>query len=167
MGIFRRKNRRSFFDMSELAVIGTRRAIKELADGTIRCQVDIDPAHRKQFFDSFSEIDMPVALAPLNPAALSPAPVEPPKPESERLKPGPLCMLAVQWCKDRKFQLWLSDRWGDYPGGTDEQNTAIRLKCVLEIQSRRELDTNEQAANRFQTLIRLPYMKYQQTGVIE
>lgn len=49
------------------AVSGTRRAIKELVDGTIRVQVDIDPRFRKKFFELFPEIDSPVALAPLTP----------------------------------------------------------------------------------------------------
>ncbi len=153
--------------MSELAVIGTRRAIKELVDGTIRVQVDIDPAHRKQFFDSFGEIDMPVALAPLNPAALSPAPVEPPKPESERVKPGPLCMLAVQWCRDEAFQDWIVKRYGPRNAMPSELMAKEIMKSRLNIKSRKELDTDLEAQNLFQQIIRLPYMMYQQTGVIE
>lgn len=51
------------------AVVGTRRAMKELADGTIRVQVDIDPPHRKAFLELFSDIDMPVVMARFNPAA--------------------------------------------------------------------------------------------------
>jgi len=58
--------------MTITAVSGTRRAIKELVDGTIRVQVDIDPRFRKQFFDLFPEIDMAVALAPLDPKAATP-----------------------------------------------------------------------------------------------
>ena len=57
------------------AVSGTRRAIKELVDGTIRVQVDIDPRFRRQFFDLFPDIDTAVALAPLSPqAAAAPSP---------------------------------------------------------------------------------------------
>lgn len=48
-------------------VSGTRRAMKELVDGTIRVQIDIDPQHRKDFLRLFGEIDMPVAIAPLAP----------------------------------------------------------------------------------------------------
>jgi hypothetical protein len=52
--------------VSDIQVIsGTRRAIKEMADGTIRVQVDIDPACRAAFWALFPSIDMPVALAPL------------------------------------------------------------------------------------------------------
>ena len=55
-----------------VAVSGTRRAIKELVDGTIRVMVDIDPRFRKQFFELFPEIDAAVALAPLSPKAAIP-----------------------------------------------------------------------------------------------
>jgi hypothetical protein len=52
--------------VSEIQVIsGTRRAIKEMADGTIRVQIDIDPACRSAFWSLFPSIDMPVAIAPL------------------------------------------------------------------------------------------------------
>jgi hypothetical protein len=52
--------------MSDIQVIsGTRRAIKEMADGTIRVQIDIDPACRSAFWSLFPSIDMPVAIAPL------------------------------------------------------------------------------------------------------
>ena len=47
------------------AVAGTRRSMKELVDGTIRVQIDIDPPHRAAFLRLFPEIDMAVALAPL------------------------------------------------------------------------------------------------------
>lgn len=47
------------------AISGTRRAMKEMSDGTLRVQIDIDPRFRAQFFEMFGQIDMPVALAPL------------------------------------------------------------------------------------------------------
>lgn len=58
--------------MSMDAVAGTRRAMKELVDGTIRVQIDIDPPHRAAFLRLFPEIDMAVALAPL--VTINPAP---------------------------------------------------------------------------------------------
>src|SRR3546814_11444531 len=47
------------------AISGTRRAMKEMADGTIRVQIDIDPSCRSDFLSPFPNIDMPVALASL------------------------------------------------------------------------------------------------------
>lgn len=52
--------------MSDVQIIsGTRRAMKEMADGTLRVQIDIDPKFRAAFFAAFGQIDMPVAIAPL------------------------------------------------------------------------------------------------------
>ena len=64
------------------AVSGVRRSMRELVDGTIRVQIDIDPQFRDLFLKLFSQIDIPIALAPL---ALDRAeitdPDEAPKPE--------------------------------------------------------------------------------------
>lgn len=49
------------------AVCGTRRAFKEMSDGTIRVSVDIDPDFRDAFLKLFTQIDMRVAIAPLLP----------------------------------------------------------------------------------------------------
>ena len=51
--------------MSTAAVSGTRRAMKEMADGTLRVQIDIDPPQKKAFLELFPNIDMAVGLAPL------------------------------------------------------------------------------------------------------
>lgn len=67
------------------AVCGVRRGARELVDGTIRVQIDIDPANRKAFFDLFAEIDMAVALAPLDLSAVRPpSRTEQDKPAHER-----------------------------------------------------------------------------------
>lgn len=69
--------------MSEIQVIsGTRRAMKEMADGTLRVQIDIDPRFRAAFFAAFGQIDMPVAIAPLV------ADFERRAPESEKAEDG-------------------------------------------------------------------------------
>ena len=47
------------------AIQGTRRTAKEMADGTLRVQIDVEPRDKKAFHALFPEIDMPVAIAPL------------------------------------------------------------------------------------------------------
>jgi hypothetical protein len=47
------------------AISCTRRQIKEMADGTIRVSIDIDPRFKSDFHRLFPNIDTPVALAPL------------------------------------------------------------------------------------------------------
>ncbi len=65
-------------ELMTAAVSGTRRSMKELVDGTIRVQIDIDPPQRADFLRLFPSIDMPVALAPLVPEAS----IEKPSPEA-------------------------------------------------------------------------------------
>jgi hypothetical protein len=48
-----------------LAIEGVRRQFKQLADGTLAVTIHIEPRHIEAFMRLFSEIDMPVALAPL------------------------------------------------------------------------------------------------------
>lgn len=104
-------------------------------------------------------------------------PVEPPRPaEPEKEKLGKNCSLAVRWCDDVQFQSWLFRKYNvseqvevhKFMG----QPTNIYAKAIVcklcGIKTRKDLDPDDtEAANRFQTLIRLPYMKYQTTGVIE
>ncbi|WP_292992566.1 hypothetical protein [Nitrosomonas sp.] len=68
-----------------IAVSGTRRSMKELVDGTIRVQIDIDPVYRELFFKLFGQIDMPVAIAPMviNSPILSPVHEEQRKPDKK------------------------------------------------------------------------------------
>ena len=49
------------------AISGTRKSAKELADGTLRVSIDIEPRDKAQFHALFPEIDMPIAIAPLVP----------------------------------------------------------------------------------------------------
>ena len=52
-----------------MAVSATRRQIRELVDGTLEVKLHIDPSQKRDFLDTFPDIDMPVALAPLVPVA--------------------------------------------------------------------------------------------------
>jgi hypothetical protein len=49
------------------AISGTRRQARELVDGTIEVKIHIDPRFKAEFHAMFPEIDMPVAIAPLQP----------------------------------------------------------------------------------------------------
>ena len=56
-----------------VAIAGVRRTARELVDGTIRVQVDIEPRFRAQFFKLFPEVDMHIALAPFSNATTTPS----------------------------------------------------------------------------------------------
>ncbi|UIY58124.1 hypothetical protein [Burkholderia cepacia] len=142
------------------AISGTRRAIKEMADGTIRVQIDIDPRFRSTFWALFPNIDMPVALAPLE------ANFEQQEPKQEAQKGGALAILAGRLCADERFHEFVENTYGrvwttTYPNEDIAQ--WMREQCGID--SRAELDHNEAAALRFHQVIRGPWQKYcQQKG---
>ena len=119
--------------------------MKELVDGTIRVQIDIDPRFKTQFHESFPNIDMPVAIAPLVENFET-------RQEEEKPKGGAMCKLAGIWCKDAEFQQWVE--------AENEEQAAqfVRWKCG--VKSRSEIDSNPEAANKFQQLVRIPYMNW-------
>lgn len=146
------------------AISGTRRQLKEMADGTLRVQIDIDPRFKKLFHELFPDIDTPVALAPLK------NDFDQPKEEKkEEPKGGPLARLAGMFCNDPNFSRWLNEqgRFSHHESLflRDGQivNPAMARADILEtckIQSRKELDSNPTAARIFHEQIRLPYSNW-------
>lgn len=141
--------------MNPLAISGTRRAMKELVDGTIRVQVDIDPECRAAFLTLFPEIDTRVALAPLrNEAKVAP------------VKGGELARTAGMLCADSQFQAWLEGyaNVDDLPTATEgidaSERAAITIRNVCGIDSRAELDHNTVAATIFHEVIYGPWAEY-------
>jgi hypothetical protein len=135
--------------MAARAISGTRRAFKELVDGTIRVQIDVDPDCRRDFLRIFPDIDTRVALAPIKPTA---------KAEADRPKGGELAKLAGILCDDPEFQGWLAQETETQINGAEDAATRVRFLCGVE--SRAELDHNAEAAQTFHHLIRLPWAAY-------
>lgn len=133
------------------AISATRRQYKEMADGTLRVQIDIDPQFKQRFLELFGQIDMPVALAPLK------ADFEKPK---EKPKGGPLSQEAAKMCDRETFQQFLLEKydhqWGwwmqSLKSPVDIAAACVRNICAVE--SRADLDHNREAANRFRDLMR-------------
>lgn len=134
------------------AISGTRRALKELVDGTVRVQIDIDPECRRDFFRMFPEIDTRVAIAPLKPEAKATEP-----------KGGELARLAGILCSDPDFQLWIEEQQSALPpniGGTEgAERAAVIVRHVCGVESRAALDHNREAAIRFHEQIRKPWVE--------
>jgi|SRR6185437_897860 len=133
-----------------IAIAGTRRKIQELVDGTLRVMIDIDPKFKKAFLENFPEIDMPCALVALNPEFEKwdqETRLQPEKP-----KGGPLCTLAARWCKDPAFQAWI--------GVDTEHEAANEIRNSCGIRSRSELDSNPNAAARFNLRFRNPFSDF-------
>lgn len=138
--------------MSDIQVIsGTRRSMREMADGTVRVQIDIDPRFRSLFFELFGTIDMPVALAPLV------ADFEQKEPVAEKPKGGALAKLAGMWANEPEFWEWMKsiDHYAEDAG---DAAAFMRAQCV--VQSRAELDNVPEAKTRFDMFIRGPYAKW-------
>lgn len=125
------------------AISGTRRQMKEMADGTIRVMIDIDPIHRRSFLEIFPAIDMPVALAPLV------ADFEHLQKEEEPAKGGALAKLAGMLCKNPEFI--------DFFNLDDEAEAENTVRIVCGIKSRAELDHNIDAASTFHREFRIPF----------
>ena len=84
--------------------------------------------------------------------------------EGDPSKIGPLCLLACRWCVDPVFQEWVgapppnkSDPLGH---GNSEADAKGFINGCCRIQSRKELDTNPEAAERFHKYVRIPYAAY-------
>lgn len=124
------------------AISGTRRAMKEMADGTIRVQVDIDPSCRSAFLQLFPNIDMPVALAPLTSDF---------EQNQQMPKGGELARLAGMLCQNEDFQDWCECE--------SAEAAAEWVREVCQVESRAELDHDPQAAHRFHSLVRIPFLE--------
>jgi hypothetical protein len=72
--------------------------------------------------------------------------------EDGRMKPGPLCMEAILLCQNPRFREWCAV-------DTEPQAREYLLE-VCGIDSRKELDTDRMAADRFVSRIRLPFMAW-------
>lgn len=82
---------------------------------------------------------------------------------STELKPrerlGDLAWRAVQWCKEPEFRAWLGVQ-GDFVNELTEDAASEVIKSWCNVDSRKDLDTNEDAKRLFNQLIRGPYQKH-------
>lgn len=74
---------------------------------------------------------------------------------------GDLCWRAVQWCKEPEFWAFLKQTICN-PGSEISNETDARyvVQAVCCVESRKELDTNPEAARKFNQLIRGPYQRH-------
>ncbi len=132
--------------------------VATMADGTLRITCDIEPGNAQAAFALFGAPGTPMALAALKVghAAVT-------EPAAEKPKGGALAKLAGMWCADPVFQDWLAEQeWAaTWPyGKTPTETAANGIRAICGIESRVELDNNPAAEERFQRLIRGPYMKH-------
>lgn len=148
-----------------VAIEGVRRTMKELVDGTIRVQIDIEPRFKGDFHRLFPSIDMPVALAPLNVHQNVPHGTHQ-KTSSESKASAPrLSQYAALLCQSGTFQRWLVEQ-GFLPHTLmpeteiAQELSARWVRNVCKIDSRSELDTSRPAAQLFHDEVRKPYNEW-------
>jgi hypothetical protein len=78
--------------------------------------------------------------------------------ENGKIKPGPLCMEAIQLCQHPAFRDWVQQQPGFDSAPVDEAAAKEFILYECGIHSRKELDTDRQAALRFIDRVRVPFM---------
>jgi hypothetical protein len=142
-------------------------------DGTIVLSVEISPIHAKEALELFGMPGTSIALAALKDghAAVSDKRTGdnldviqgrhfvvgiPELPISDKPGQGPLCKWLVLRCKEPQFWEWMMGS----PNGLNEQSATNRVKDILGIESRKELDGDQHLEDKFHKLIRIPYSKW-------
>jgi hypothetical protein len=148
--------------MSDGLIQATSRTVKTMADGTLRLTIDIEPNDAQSAFMLFGQPGAPVVLARLTQeaaqASMRQQAVEP------EMKGGELARMAGVFCKDSKFWDWLEQSHGKHIIDNHEEEIARAFICeVCLIESRKELDHNHYAAERFHMEIRRPYLEWKRT----
>ena len=144
--------------MTDSAVMGSTGTIKTLADGTFRVQIDIEPRFAQLAFSLFGSPGTPIALARItNEAAVE---HDRKQQEPEKPKGGPLAKLAGMWCNDPDFWRWINRERSPSKQVETAEGAAQWLRWYCGIDSRAELDGNEEAAIHFRQHVRQPFMQW-------
>lgn len=147
--------------MGAEAIMGTFVNIKTMADGTPRLVLDLQCG--------LSEVaamglipGVPFAIARISKeAAGRPAVAPVSQPESPKDRPGHLCIMACTFCADKTFWKWMERHFNADCESEDQAADLIYDLC--EITSRKQLDTDPNAAERFHNVIRRPFVAWRET----
>lgn len=130
-------------------------SLKTMADGTLRISFDIEPIHAQDAFKLFANPGTPAAIAALQ---VGYAAVVEPLEEPAKEPIGPLCKLAVQWCRDPMFWEYLTNKCNR---NTNSETLARINVCeICNVFTRKALDTDAKAIEKFHKQIRVPYQIY-------
>ena len=125
--------------------------LKSMADGSLQITAEVEPRNAVAAFMLFAAPGTPMALAALQCAKAEPAP-----------KGGERAKWCAIRCHEPEFQRWIQERhlkeWEAAPGDTPATWAASVIRAVCCVESRAELDNDAAAAERFDRLIRRPYM---------
>jgi hypothetical protein len=143
---------------------GSSVSVKTMSDGTLRLSIDIEPRNAQAAFALFGAPGRAVALAALKDghakASAEPGEHAPEKKPREYL--GDLCYRAVQWCNDPEFQKWIAQRAGACTDIPSAEFAASIIKGYCGVKSRKDIDGNPDATEKFRRLVVGPWQKHQQ-----
>lgn len=143
--------------MSELIEAVSRR-VSTMADGTLRLTVDISPIHARDAFALFGMPDAPIVLARLTQqAAIKGAQQEVINAE---IKGGALSQWLALRCAEHQFWEFVSNKSYAAKHISSFAECDADVKLFLGIESKRELDNDKEAEQRFHKMIRLPYAEW-------
>lgn len=89
--------------------------------------------------------------------------------------PGGFCGLAVKWCDDEQFRHWIAAEYKSLWEATadvvnlthknaDAERVAAMIKGICGVNTRKDLDSNEEAHDKFDERVRQPYMAFIKEG---
>lgn len=127
--------------------------LKTMADGTLRISFDIEPIHAQDAFKLFAAPGTQAAIAALKAGTYLEQ-----QPTPEKPKGGELARLAGIWCNEPKFWRWIYTADGSEVDS--DMQAAAWIRGICDVESRADLDHNNEAGEYFHQAIRLPYMDY-------
>lgn len=113
-------------------ISATRRAYKELVDGTLRVQFDVDPKFKNDFLKLFPEIDMGAAIAPLIGYSGQAAPAKNYGQFAKALYQSIFCTQVEVWRQlgsDKEYRHWIQDQNCIVCGTRDYVEETGDMKC--------------------------------------
>lgn len=130
--------------------------VSTMADGTLRLTLDVEPAHAQAAFALFGRPGQPAALAALKTAGQQ---------QTERAKGGSAAKWLGMRCAEPAFQVWLEHQFPDFVPIRRGQFGSVDLaamiaRSVCGVQSRAEIDNDPAAFERFDRLIRRPWLEH-------
>lgn len=147
------------------AIMGASGALKTMADGTLRIQIDVEPRHARDAFLLFGTPGTSVALARITPEAATAQARTEFDPPAERGKGGALCKLAAMWCAEEEFHNFLAATMKWAKAYSEPITSVVAANIIREtcgVASRADLDHDERAALIFHRDFRLPYQRWLQ-----
>ena len=128
-----------------------------LVDGTLRLVLDFEPRDAQAAFRLFGAPGRGVAVAGLKDKRAALERPDTPRERSEAQASawselGTLCQTAIVWGDTPEFRGFL--------GARNAQEAGEAIKRICQIESRKELDTDPEAAARFHKFIKGPYQKF-------